>query len=59
MTKRNNKLDKPIPELAKIYADNLICRYGINHAEIIAKLALEKVRASRKSLQRKYGVRNE
>lgn len=53
--KRNNKLDRPIPELAQIYADNLICRYGISHAEIIAKLGLEKIRASRKSLNRKYG----
>lgn len=53
--KSSNKLDKPIPELAKIHADNLICRYGIDHAELIVKLAYQKIIASKRALERKYG----
>ena len=52
--KRSNKLERPIPELAHNLSVRLIASHGIVSAEIIAKLTLEKVRASRKSLERKY-----
>jgi len=55
--KRSNKLDKPIPELAQLFADRFIAAYGIADAQRIAKLVYEKVVASRKSLERKYGKR--
>lgn len=55
--KRDNKLDKPIPELAQLFADQFISGYGIANAEQVAKLCYEKVVASRKSLERKYGKR--
>ena len=53
--KKNPKLEKPIAELAHDQSVKLIASYGIVEAEIVAKLTLEKIRASRKSLQRKYG----
>lgn len=53
--KRSNKLDKPLPEIAQNFADRFIASYGIKDAEQVAKLVWEKVVASRKSLQRKYG----
>lgn len=53
--KHKRKLNKPIPEFAQNFADAFICSYGIDRAEIIAKLVLEKIRASKKSLERKYG----
>ncbi len=53
--KRNNKLEKPLPEIAQSFADRFIASYGIADAERIALLVYEKVVASRKSLQRKYG----
>ena len=53
--KRNNKLDRPLPEIAQIFADRFIASYGIKDAERIALLAYEKVVASRKGLERKYG----
>jgi len=52
---RNNKLDKPIPEIARSFADRFIATYGIRDAEQVAKLVWEKIVASRKSLERKYG----
>lgn len=55
--KRSNKLDKPIPELAQSFANRFIAGYGIKDAERVAKLVYEKVVASRKSLERKYGKR--
>jgi len=54
---RNNKLDKPIPEIAQSFTDRFIASYGIANAEQIAKLVWEKIVASRKSLERKYGKR--
>jgi len=53
--KRSNKLEKPIPELAHSFAVRFIGTYGIKDAERIAKLCYEKVVASRKSLERRYG----
>jgi len=53
--KRNSKLDKPIAEIAHTFATKFIASYGIVEAEIIAKLVLEKIRANKRSLERKYG----
>lgn len=53
--KRSNKLDKPIHEIAEVFAARFIAAYGIISAEKIAKLVYEKVVASRKSLERRYG----
>jgi hypothetical protein len=53
--KRSNKLDKPLPEIAHSFATRFIAGYGIKDAERIAKLVWEKVVASRKSLERRYG----
>ena len=53
--KRSNKLDKPLPEIAQNFANRFISGYGIADAERIAKLVWEKVVASRKSLERRYG----
>ncbi|KKN69798.1 hypothetical protein LCGC14_0437440 [marine sediment metagenome] len=53
--KRSNKLDKPIPGIAQSFADRFIASYGIKNAEQVAKLVYEKVVASRKSLERRYG----
>ncbi len=55
--KRSNKLDKPLPEIAQSFADQFISSYGIADAEHIALLVWEKVVASRKGLERKYGKR--
>ena len=55
--KRSNKLDKSIPEIAHSFAVRFIGTYGIDRAEVIAKLVYEKVVASRKSLERKYDKR--
>ena len=55
--KRSNKLDKPLPDIAQIFADRFISGYGIKDAERVAKLVYEKVVASRKGLERKYGKR--
>ena len=55
--KKNIKLDKPLPEIAQSFADRFIASYGIVDAEQIAKLVYEKVVASRKGLERKYGNR--
>jgi len=52
--KQNNKLDKPIPDIAHRFSVIFISSYGIERAEVIAKLVLEKVRASKRSLERKY-----
>ena len=53
--KGSNKLNKPIPILAQIFADRFIAGYGIVDAEIVAKLCYEKIVAKRKALNRKYG----
>uniref|UniRef100_A0A6M3LUG5 Uncharacterized protein n=1 Tax=viral metagenome TaxID=1070528 RepID=A0A6M3LUG5_9ZZZZ len=53
--KRSNKLDKPVHEIAEVFAARFIAQYGIKAAEQIAKLAYEKVVASRKSLERRHG----
>jgi len=55
--KRSNKLDRPLPEIAQVFADRFIAGYGIKDAERVAKLVYEKVVASRKGLERKYGKR--
>ena len=51
----NNKLDKSIPDIAQTFVVRFVSQYGIESAEQIAKLVYEKIVASRKSLQRKYG----
>ena len=53
--KRSNKLDRPIHEIAHTFAVRFISSYGIADAERIAKLVYEKVVASRKGLEHKYG----
>ena len=53
--KRSNKLNKPLPDIAQSFADRFIAGYGIKDAERVAKLVYEKVVASRKSLERRYG----
>ncbi len=53
--KKDKPPEKPISELAHNLSVRLIASHGIVSAEIVAKLTLEKIRASRKSLQRKYG----
>jgi len=53
--KQNNKLDKPISEIAETFASRFIAQYGIKAAEQVAKLVYEKIVASRKSLERRYG----
>ena len=56
MTRKcNDKLTKPVHELAEIFAVKFIGGYGIKDAERLAKLVYEKVVASRKGLERKYG----
>jgi len=53
--KRSNKLDRPIYEIAQLFAVRFIGSYGIDDAERIALLVLEKIRANRKGLERRYG----
>ena len=53
--KPSNKLDKPLPEIAQSFATRFIAGYGIADAEHIALLVYEKIVASRKSLERRYG----
>ena len=53
--KGNPKLDRPLPDIAQSFADRFIASYGIKDAERIALLALEKIRASREGLERRYG----
>lgn len=55
--KKNPKLEKPLPEIAQSFADRFISSFGIKDAEQVAKLVYEKVVASRRSLDRKYGKR--
>lgn len=57
MAKRPKKfeLSKPLPKYAENHCTQFIAGYGIERAEIIAKLTLEKIRAQRASLERKYG----
>ena len=53
--KKNPKLDQPIHEIAHTFAVRFISSYGIKDAEQVAKLVYEKVVASRKGLERRYG----
>jgi len=53
--KTRHKLMLTIPQYAQSNADIFIAAYGIDRAEIIAKLTLEKIRASKRSLIRRYG----
>jgi hypothetical protein len=55
--KKNPKLERPIHDIAHVLASQLIASYGIADAEQVAKLVYEKVVASRKGLERKYGKR--
>lgn len=53
--KKKTKLEQPIAEVAQNWADRFIAGYGIADAECVALLVYEKIVASRKSLERKYG----
>ena len=53
--KQSNKLDRPIHEIAQLFAVRLISSYSIIDAERIALLTLEKIRANRKGLETRYG----
>lgn len=55
MTKKEHKLLKSLPQYAEGWCSHFICTYGIDRAEIVAKLTLEKIRALKKALERKYG----
>lgn len=52
---KRHELQKTLPQYAESNANNFIAAYGIDRAEIIAKLTLEKIRASKRSLIRRYG----
>lgn len=52
---KQHKLEKPVWKYAESYCNTFIASFGIVRAEIIAKLTLEKIRANKKSLERKYG----
>ena len=52
---KRHRLLKTIPQYAESNANVFIAAYGIDRAEIIAKLTLEKIRASKRSLIRRYG----
>lgn len=52
---KKHRLDKSLPKYAENHATMFIAGYGIDRAEIIAKLTLEKIRAQKKSLERRYG----
>lgn len=56
MTIKRHKLLKTLPQYAESNANSFIAAYGVERAEIIAKLTLEKIRASKKSLERRYGI---
>jgi len=53
--KKNHKLDMTVPQIAESFANRFIGAYGIKDAEVVAKLTYEKIVASRRSLERKYG----
>lgn len=52
---KHHRLEKPLWKYAENHCNTFIAGYGIERAEVIAKLTLEKIRAQRKSLKRKYG----
>jgi len=54
-TTDSNKLDRPLYEIAQLFANRFIGSYGIVDAERIAKLIWEKVVANRKGLEGRYG----
>jgi len=53
---KRHKLMLTIPQYAQSNADIFIAAYGIDRALIVAKLTLEKIRASKKSIERRYGI---
>ena len=55
--KKNTKYLHTLPVIAQNFADQLIAGCGIKDAEQVAKLCYEKVVASRKGLERRYGKR--
>jgi len=52
---KQHRLLYPLWKYAENHCNAFIAGYGIDRAEIIAKLTLEKIRAQKKSLERKYG----
>ena len=58
MTKKKfkgHKLMKSLPEYACLHASRFIAGYGIERAEIVAKLTLQKIRAKQAYMDKTYG----
>ena len=52
---KRHELQKTLPKYAESHCDNFIASYGIDRAEVIAKLTLFKIRAIQTDLDKKYG----
>jgi hypothetical protein len=52
---KRHALLKTIPQYAEGHCDNFIASYGLERAEIVAKLTLHKIRAINTNLIKKYG----
>lgn len=55
MAGKKKKYDRKVPDIAKLHSVTLIAKHGIEKAEIIAKLTLQKIKAQRKAAENKYG----
>ena len=55
MAGKKKKYDRKVPDIAKLHSTTLIAKYGIDKAEVIAKLTLQKIKAQRKIADNKYG----
>jgi hypothetical protein len=53
---KKHRLDKPLWKYAENHANMFIAGYGLERAEIVAKLTLHKIRARTTDLLKKYGV---
>jgi len=51
-----HRLEKSLPCYAESHSTQFIAAYGIDRALIVAKLTTQKIIASKKSLERKYGA---
>ena len=52
---KGHKLMKSLPEYACLHASRFIAGYGIERAEIVAKLTLQKIRAKQAYMDKTYG----
>ena len=52
---KGHKLMKSLPEYASLHASRFIAGYGMERAEIVAKLTLQKIRAKRAYMDKTYG----